>query len=135
VRGKFDNAIRFDDGTYGINDCKTSTRNEEHISIYSRQLHAYAYAVENPAPDYISLKPVSRLGLLVFEPGIFVHREATGRSGLAGDMTWIEIVRDEAAFLRFLGDVLEVLEQRDIPGGSPGCEWCIYRDACRRTGL
>jgi hypothetical protein len=135
VRGKFDNAIKFDDGTYGINDCKTSTRNEEHISVYSRQLHAYAYAVENPAPDYISLKPVSGFGLLVFEPGIFVHREATGRSGLAGDMSWIEIARDEPAFLRFLGEVLEVLEQPDIRGGSPGCKWCIYRDACRRTGL
>ena len=71
----------------------------------------------------------------MFEPGIFVDRQASGTSGMAGDMTWIEIVRDNGAFLRFLGDVLDVLEQPDVPGGNPGCERCIYRDSSRRTGL
>src|SRR2546427_1474545 len=59
IRGKFDNAIKFDEGGYGIDDFKTSARNEEHVA----------------APGHLSLKPVSRLGLLVFEPCIFVHRE------------------------------------------------------------
>ena len=134
IRGRFDNAIRFDSGGYGIDDFKTSARSEEHIPLYSRQLHAYAYAVENPAPGHLSLKPVSKLGLLVFEPCIFVHRE-TGKSGLAGGVRWIEIARDDEAFLRFLGEVLDVLERPELPGGSPSCEWCIYRDSSRRTGL
>src|SRR5439155_7747883 len=82
IRGKFDNAIKFDDGSYGLDDFKTSSRNSEHVPLYSRQLHAYTYAVENAAPGCLSLKPISRLGLLVFEPGMFVHRETTGRSGL-----------------------------------------------------
>ena len=36
--------------------------------MYSRQLHAYAYTLEHPAPDKLALSPVTELGLLYFYP-------------------------------------------------------------------
>src|SRR5437764_951732 len=64
VKGKFDKVVRFDDGTYGVIDFKTSQRKSDHVPLYSRQLHAYATALENPAPGTLHLAPVTRLGLL-----------------------------------------------------------------------
>ena len=68
INGRFDAVIAFEDGTYGIVDYKTSDPKEEHAAFYSRQLSAYAYALENPAPGAMSLAPISRLGLFVVTP-------------------------------------------------------------------
>ena len=133
VRGRLDGVIRFEDGSYGVVDFKTAPAKDEHIALYSRQLHAYAWALENPTEGALSLKPISRLGLLVFEPNQFA--QSVGTCLLSGGLQWIEITRDDAAFLQFLGEVLHVLEQTEAPGGNPSCSWCGYRDVSRRTGL
>jgi len=44
-------------------------------------------------------------------------------------MSWIEIARDEAALLRFLGDVLEVL----APGTAMTDQW-VAREAAGTSG-
>jgi len=134
ISGKFDSVINFDDGTYGVIDFKTSERKSEHIPLYSRQLHAYTYALEHPAPGKLALSPVSKLGLIVFEPDDF-YSESDSSAYLKGDLTWIEIKRDDISFMKFLGEVVSVLEQPNPPGGSPSCGWCQYRDISRRTGV
>lgn len=134
IRGKFDTVVKFDDGSYGVIDFKTSKRRSEHIALYSRQLHAYAYALENPSPGQFSVKPISKLGLLVYEPDKFSVEKADSAI-LSGGISWIEIPRDDKAFLEFLEEVVSVLELPAPPGGSPSCECCRYRDASRRTGL
>ena len=60
--------VSFDDGTYGVMDFKTSNPSSESAELYSRQLHAYAYALEHPAPGKLALSPVTKLGLLYFYP-------------------------------------------------------------------
>lgn len=102
VRGKFDSIIQFDDNIYGVIDFKTSQRNSEHIPLYSRQLHAYAYAyaLENPATRGFSASPISRLGLLVFEPEKYAQGKS-GYVGFAGGLSWIEIPRDNESFIVF----------------------------------
>jgi len=134
LRGKFDTVVKFDDGTYGVIDLKTSERKAEHVPLYSRQLHAYAIALENPAPGKLALGPISKLGLLVFDPAKFSNN-GDGNAFLLGGLSWIEIPRNDNDFLRFLADVLSVLELPSPPGGSPSCEWCQYRDTSRRTSL
>jgi hypothetical protein len=67
LRGRLDTVVEFDK-TYGVIDFKTSTPRGDHLALYSRQLQAYAYALENPAPGAFGLAPVTKLGLLVFEP-------------------------------------------------------------------
>ena len=71
ISGRFDIAVSFDDGTYGVIDFKTGNPNTESINLYIRQLHAYAYALEHPAPGKLALSPVTKLGLLYFSPEEF----------------------------------------------------------------
>lgn len=124
IRGRFDIAVKLDDGTFGIPDLKTASVKDAHIGLYSRQLWAYAHAVENPAPGKPAFSPVTVLGLVVFEPDAFVHRRGGGF--LAGDVRWVELRRDEGAFLALLGQVMSVLEQSVPPAATPTCDYCRY---------
>jgi hypothetical protein len=127
IRGRFDIGATFDNGTYGIPDLKTASVKDAHISLYSRQLGAYAYSLEHAAPGKFALSPVNTLGLVVFEPDAFVHRRGGGF--LAGDVRWVELQRDDAAFIAFLGQVVSVLELPAAPPASGNCEFCRYSSA------
>jgi len=127
IRGRFDIAVSFDDGTFGIPDLKTASVKDAYISLYARQLWAYTYAVEHPAPGKPAFNPVTALGLVVFEPDAFVHRRGGGF--LAGDVRWIELKRDDAGFTALLDQVLSVLEQPSAPPASASCEFCRYSAA------
>lgn len=130
IKGKFDTVIAFSDGSYGVVDFKTTQPSPKHIPFYSRQLHAYAYALENAAPGKFSLKPISRLGLLCVEP---VHMDKTldGKIAYLGEVTWLEVPRDDQWFLGFLKNVLEILDQAELPASGENCGWCNYRQAAR----
>lgn len=132
IKGIFDTTIRLDDGSYALVDYKTSEAKPEHLDIYSRQLHAYAYALENPGINKYSLTPVSRLGLLVFDPHHFTGLEQ-GSASLDGDLAWQEMTLDYAAFLEFIGEVLDVLEQPTPPPAGEKCPYCEYRAASRQS--
>jgi hypothetical protein len=124
LTGRFDSALRFDDETFGLVDFKTTEPRERHVRLYGRQLHAYALAAENPAPGSLLLRPVTQLGLLCVEPTAMVRH----RGGVAygGQSHWIEIPRDDDAFLAFLGGVLSVLEREGPPLPAPTCQFCDY---------
>jgi hypothetical protein len=134
IKGKFDTVVSFDDGTYGVVDFKTSEAKAGHVPLYARQLHAYALALENAAEGKFSVSPVTRLGLLVYEPSSY-SQTPEGVAALTGRMSWVEIPRDDDRFFGFLSEVLTVLEMPSPPPGSPSCEWCRFREASRRTGL
>lgn len=133
LMGKFDTVVAFRDGSYGIVDFKTSEAKPQQIAFYGRQLHAYAYALENPAPGKLSLSPVSRLGLLVVEPRS-IEKSSADQIAYLGKVTWQEVPRDDQSFLGFLGDVLTVLEQPVPPPAAEECSYCRYRDSARQTG-
>lgn len=126
IRGRFDAVIAFDDGSYGIVDYKTSETKNEHASFYSRQLSAYAYALENPDENALHLAPVSRLGLLVVTPERF-EKTNTMEVAFINRTTWVEVERDEEAFIGFIGEVLSVLESPSVPVPSASCALCDYR--------
>lgn len=130
IRGKFDSLLEFEDGTYGIVDFKTSEAKAEHLAFYSRQLHAYAFALEHPSPGGLALFPVSRLGLLCVEPTQLQPLDP-GRLAYLGIATWQECPKDEGAFLEFLNLVLTTLEQPQPPPKGRNCSYCDYRAAAR----
>jgi hypothetical protein len=130
VRGKLDALVRFDDGSFAVVDFKTSSQSDRNVATYTRQLSAYAYALENAAPGQTSVRPVRRLGLLVFDPQSFSSEKKTAE--LAGTLTWAEIPRDDKAFLDFLNEVAAVLDLPAAPPPTPGCTWCGYREAARQ---
>jgi hypothetical protein len=124
IMGRFDIAARLDDGSYAVLDFKTGDPNDEKSSMYSRQLHAYAYALENPEEGALELRPVTKLGLVYFSPD---HCERTGpeRQIIGGQMQWVEVTRDAEEFLRFLAGVVRLLDG-PLPKANEECEWCSY---------
>lgn len=125
INGRFDIVVRFDNGTYGVIDFKTSDPSRESASLYSRQLHAYTYALEHPATNALALSPITRLGLLYFYPES-INQQSIERLAYEAEITWIEIEKDEQGFLGFIDEVLDVLELTEAPGHSPTCPWCSY---------
>lgn len=132
ITGRFDIVAEFDDGTYAVMDFKTGNPSEGKAEMYSRQLHAYALALENPAEGALNLSPVSRLGLLYFTPDS-CEFQGNGRQVMAGQMTWLEITRDDVAFRSFLRDVVTLLDGTVPPTESDTCDWCKY--SSRLAGL
>lgn len=126
INGRFDAVIEFDDGSYCIVDYKTSEARDEHVAFYSRQLTAYAYSLENPAPNALGLSPVTRMGLFVVTPERF-ERTPSGEMIFVNRTTWMDVPRDDEAFLAFLGDVLAVLDAPTPPDPSETCGVCSYR--------
>jgi hypothetical protein len=119
--------------TYGVLDFKTTKPSPRHVPFYSRQLHAYAYALEHPAPGKLALAPVTELGLLCFEPSA-IEPLPGGRLSYAGEFTWLACPKDYERFHRFLDEVLAVLDQPEPPASSPACVWCRYREEARSRG-
>jgi len=134
ITGRLDTMLCFENGSYGVVDFKTSTPKPDHLGFYGRQLHAYMYALENPAPGKHGLSPITRLGLLVVELSA-IDKTADGRIAYLGGMTYLNIPRDDCAFQAFLGEVLGVLEQPTPPPAAENCVYCQYREAARMNGV
>ncbi|OGN95613.1 MAG: hypothetical protein A2Z77_05925 [Chloroflexi bacterium RBG_13_51_36] len=125
ISGRFDIVVSFEDATYGVIDFKTGNPNMEWKTLYSRQLHAYAYSLEHPAPNALALSPITRLGLLYFYPAA-ISQQRIECLAYEAEITWIEVEKSERNFLGFIDEVLDVLESPEAPEPSPDCQWCNY---------
>jgi len=134
IRGRFDVVVEFDDNTYGIIDFKTGNPNEQYHALYSRQLNAYAYALEHPGINSLDLSPISHLGLLYFYPSK-LSQEKVGWLSYDAEAHWIPMKKDEDEFLAFVDEVLSYLESPTPPDPSPGCNWCNYLTELRAKGI
>jgi hypothetical protein len=134
IRGRFDALMAFDDGAYGIIDYKTSEASAEKTAFYSRQLSAYAYALENPAPGALSISPITRLGLLVITPDRF-ERTPDGEMVFITSTTWMDVPRDDATFLGLLGEVVALLDMPIPPDPHKDCGLCNYRKDYTEAGI
>ena len=134
IKGIFDTVLKFTDGSYAVVDFKTTEINDAHIPFYTRQLQAYAYALEHAAPTKLSLKPISHLGLLCFEPR-HMDKDDQGRLTYRGQAAWQECPLDELGFLKLIEEVLDVLELPEPPEAGEKCEFCKYRDQARQNNL
>jgi len=126
ISGRYDAVIQFEDGTYGIVDYKTAEATDEQTAFYSRQLSAYAYALENPAPSSLHLSPITRLGLFIVTPDRF-ERTLENKMVFVNKTIWMDVPRDDVAFLALLGEVLALLDAPEPPESSEDCETCKYR--------
>jgi hypothetical protein len=133
LAGRFDILIEFDDRSYGIIDFKTGNPKEEKAELYSRQLHAYAYALEHPGENALALSPVTRLGLLFFSPDA-CRNMGSSRQVLEGRMSWIPIQRNDQAFLNFLDQVVQTLDGPLPEPDTDRCVWCQYRSRITGAG-
>ena len=142
--GDTDTILRFSRAGYGVCDFKTSAPSEEAAALYGRQLHAYAIALERPAGDALPLAPVSKMGLVCFPPeGMIelpVDQPPRGRTKAAGrakaaeqrryayrtSAVWVEVERNDEAFLHFVADAVKLITRRTMPRSAPNCGWCRW---------
>ncbi len=134
IKGRFDAIMAFEDGSYGIIDYKTSDASEEKAAFYSRQLSAYAYALENPAPGALSISPITRLGLFIITPSRF-EQMPNGECAFVTRTTWMDVPHDDATFLAFLREVVTLLDQATLPDPAEDCGLCNYRRIYNDAGF
>jgi len=128
IRGKVDTVIQFEDNTYGIVDNKTAKVDK--LEDYKLAMNAYAFATEHSAEKEkygkkdLSISPISKLGLIVYEPNLFTLEQ---EGNLKGSIHWVEIEKNTDAFLKFLGKrVAPLLAQKEVPAPEENDEWYKY---------
>jgi hypothetical protein len=134
IRGRFDALLAFENGAYGIIDYKTSEASAEKTAFYSRQLSAYAYALENPAPGALSISPITKMGLFIINPERF-EPMPNGEMAFVTKTTWLDVPRDDVTFLVLLGEVVALLDQPSPPKSHDDCGLCNYRKDYKEAGL
>lgn len=131
--GLFDAILEFDQGGYGLIDFKTSEYTPSQLPFYQRQLAAYVYGLEHPAPNELHLEPIQKMGLVYFTPDELIPFDNEHIS-LKGKAHWKEIARDDEGFVKFIDEVLTVLELPEPPEPGEECAYCKYRDESRING-
>ena len=134
LKGRFDAIMAFENGSYGIIDYKTSDASEEKAAFYSRQLSAYAYALENPAPEAFALSPITHLGLFIITPDRF-EPMANGEIGFVTKTTWMDVPRDDATFTELLHKIVILLDNPIPPDPAEDCGLCNYRRNYNDAGI
>ena len=134
LRGKLDALIEFNDNSFAVIDFKTSAPKPEQIPFYSRQLHAYAYALEHPAPGRLSRSPISMLGLYIETPHATLT-STTSEISFNFRSTWLDVPYQVSGFLSFLDRVVALLELPEPPLAGENCTYCQYRQHAREHGM
>ena len=134
IKGRFDAVVKFDDGSYGVIDFKTASPSDEKAEMYGRQLQAYTFALENPDEGQLKLTPITKLGLLFFEPSGYSQIDISAHS-FNGRVVWIEVKRDDEKFSKFIQEALKLLAEESPPSPDSDCGWCRYRDTMTSLNL
>ena len=124
--GRLDHIVQFDDDTWGIIDYKTTSISDDHVKKYARQLHAYAWALEQAAPGELCRAPISHMGILCLDPVDLEQYVPGEESRFRLRTQWIPIERKDEAFARVLSSVVNFLSRPEPPAPSSGCSYCKY---------
>ena len=125
IMGRFDLLTKFDDDTHGVIDLKITDPRSDNLYKFSKQLHAYKFALENPVDEAEKLvKKVSKMGLLVMSPENIKLKN--GQIVFTANPAWHEIKENMPAFFSFIEEVVDLLENVQ-PEHSDNCAWCAYR--------
>lgn len=123
LSGRFDILTKLEDGTFAIIDFKIVTPNDEKIlKKYSSQLHAYKFALENPANG----KPtkVSKMGVVSINPEEMKLVE--GKVIFTTTPNYHPVKEDMKSFYKMISEISTLLNG-DLPAVSETCSLCIYR--------
>ncbi len=129
ISGKGDAFLELDDGSFAVIDFKTTHMSSDKAKDYSSQLHAYKYALENNREGKPHLSPITKLGIIVFEPDIDkkMIKVSESSQGIVHKAQWFEIPIDEDSFVSYVKKVVKVLSSENIPDSAESCQFCDYR--------
>lgn len=125
ISGRFDIMSRLDDGTYTVIDFKITNPTEEQMHKFSSQLHAYKFALENPATGKPPVK-VSKLGLVSISPRSIEY--ADGKILFTTVPQYHPIEENMNNFYSLVKEISRVLNG-SLPTPSASCKLCIYRNS------
>ncbi|MDO8570937.1 MAG: PD-(D/E)XK nuclease family protein [Candidatus Daviesbacteria bacterium] len=123
LSGRFDILSKLDDGTYAIIDFKITTPDEEKIlKNYSSQLHAYKFALENPANG----EPIkiSKMGVVSINPDKM--KLVDGKIIFTTTPKYHPVEENMDSFYKLIQEISTVLNG-DLPSASETCGLCVYR--------
>ncbi len=123
INGRFDILTRLDDGTYTVIDFKISKPDEDQVRKFSNQLHAYKFALENPANGKDTVK-VSKMGLVTVSPEAIDFVD--GKIIFTTSPKWHPIEEDMDNFYKLISDISKTLNG-SLPAPTATCRLCIYR--------
>ena len=123
IRGSMDALLRFDNGSVGVVDFKSSTASPQLGDADRPQLAAFQWALSRPASG--DPEEVSVAGLLVFAPESMVDTEQ-GRAYLVST-TWIPVEIEDGWFENFLGRIAPLIQEPKEAPSKTDCEWCSLR--------
>lgn len=123
ISGRFDILTRLDDGTYTVIDFKISRPDEEQVKKFASQLHAYKYALENPATGKPPIK-ISRMGIVTISPDEI--KFADGKAVFVTSPKWHPIEIDMDNFYFLIKEISTFLNG-ELPVVSETCALCVYR--------
>lgn len=122
ISGRFDILTKLQDGTYSVIDFKITSPNEEQIRKFATQLHAYKFALENPASETEPIK-VSKMGLISVTPSSIEH--LNGNLVFTAGPKWHPIEEDMDTFYKLIGEISTVLNG-EMPDSGKDCPYCKY---------
>lgn len=123
ISGRFDIVSRLDDGTYAVVDFKITDPTADKIQKFTNQLHAYKFALENPA-NGIPARKVSKMGVISINPESVEFPE--DKIIFKAVPQWFPIAENMGKFFDFIAEVSRLLNG-PVPKTSDSCKWCRYR--------
>lgn len=129
ISGRFDILSKLDDGSFSVIDFKITNPDEDQIRKFSSQLHAYKFALENPANGKPPVK-ISRMGLISVNPESIKH--VSGNLVFTASPKWHPIEENMDSFFNLIKEISTVLKG-DLPPVSEKCGLCIYRSYFEST--
>ena len=122
IRGKIDLLLKFEDGSYGIIDCKMQARSSDKSAFYTPQLEAYAFAFENPAKG--EPKKISMLGIYSWSLDK-AWGDVSHGFGYRVNNAWYPVERNPAALQDRFADFISLVNG-ECPPSKESCEQCRY---------
>ena len=129
LKGRPDLVIRFDKGSYGIIDFKTTNLSLDKAENYRNQLEAYAQIFTHPGKlktkNVPKLSPITKMGVLQFYPhSISSHKD--NFSNLKLQMQYSSLKRDVKAFYLLITELIDLLSKPKVPNYSMDCNLCKF---------
>jgi len=123
LSGRFDILTKFPDDSFGLIDFKITTPDKDKIlKKYASQLHAYKFALENPAEG----KPIkiSRMGAVSVNPdGMKLEK---GKLIFTASPDYFEVEENMDEFLTLMKEISDFLHG-PVPPEGENCPRCKYR--------
>lgn len=125
ISGRFDLLTLFENGSHGIIDLKITDPKSEDLYKFSTQLHAYRFALENPADGQERMvERITKMGLLIMSPESVEF--SNGEIIFHAKPQWVPIKEDMGGFFSFIDEISDFLDG-PMPQPTENCAWCKYR--------